>query len=82
MDILLIFFYIIGAYVIFLGLSYLLVKVLFPRLEEDESSSTARLHWHQLRRLTSMNISMPQRIKRLTEKRFRKVPYPFSNTAH
>lgn len=82
MDILLIFLYIVGAYAIFLGLSYLLVKVLFPRLEEDGSSTPSRLHWHQIRRLTSLSMNVPQRIKRLTEKRYRKIPYPFSNSAN
>ena len=80
MDILLIFLYIIGAYIFFLGMSYLLVRVLFPKLDEEGSISTARSHWHQLRRLTGMNMNVPQRIKRMSEKRYRKIPYPFSNT--
>ena len=79
MDILLIFLYIIGAYIFFLGMSYALVKVLFPKLDEEGSTSTAPSHWHQLRRLTGMNVNVSQRIKRMTEKRYRKMPYPFSN---
>lgn len=82
MDILLIFVYIVGAYTVFLGLSYLLVKILFPKLEEDGSATPASLRWRQLRRLTGLSMNVPQRIKRFTEKRYRKISYPISNSAN
>jgi len=63
MTIALVVLYIIGAYGLFMAVTYALAKVLFPKLEEIEDRP--RLTLRQLRHLTPR---VPERIQKFASK--------------
>jgi hypothetical protein len=71
MTIALIVLYIIGAYGLFMGVTYALAKVLFPKLED-----TRNFKGLTLRQLSHLNPRIPERIQKFTSKqKQRKLAY-------
>ena len=57
MNILIVMLYLVGAYGLFMAVTYVLAKFLFPKVEEDNEQKTKRLQINQLKKKFPPKVS-------------------------